>query len=74
MSHQNDKIKPFYTWCTIYSPTNEYLAYRYTYICWVNGYIYAQIGTSINAQYAHDAQYMPTEYCLKMPIDSSKRM
>ena len=35
---------------------------------------YVHIGTSINAQYAHDAQYMPTEYCLKMPSDSSKRI
>ena len=36
--------------------------------------MYIEYGTSINAQYAHDAQYMPTEYCLKMPSDSSKRI
>ena len=35
---------------------------------------YCFFGTSINAQYAHDAHYMPTEYCLKMPSDSSKRI
>ena len=29
-------------------------------------------GTSINAQYAYYAQYMLTDYCLKMPSDSSK--
>ena len=33
-----------------------------------------ECGTSINAQYAHYAQYMLTEYCLKMLSDSKQCM